>query len=266
MTRCALWAVQGSDVTQVRVPSFDHPTSPEAGDRERREAAEFAVPPVSAFRHTVTCHAGRPAAAPENRPMHRILSLLSLLALAAAPRLLVAQAAISGTITDLYTAAPLAGVTLTVVGTTLGSATDSVGRYTVSNVAPGTHRLRARRLGYAPADTTVVVQQGEPTLVNLRLQPSPFELNPVVAIGYGEQAKGTLTGAVSAVSGKEVQSIPANNLSNTLSGQLPGLVTVNPSGEPGYDGAIIRIRGSHTLNDNSALVVIDGVPDRDGGL
>jgi len=89
--------------------------------------------------------------------MQRILSLLSLLALATAPRLLEAQGAISGTITDLYTAAPLAGVTLTVVGTTLGSATDTAGRYTVSNVAPGTHRLRARRLGYAPADTTVVV-------------------------------------------------------------------------------------------------------------
>jgi len=198
--------------------------------------------------------------------MHRILSLVSLLVLAATPRLLEAQGAISGTVTDVYTAAPLAGVTLSVVGTTRGSATDSAGRYAVANVAPGTYRLRARRLGYAPADTTVVVQQGEPTLVNLRLQPSPFELNPVVAIGYGEQAKGTLTGAVSAVSGKDVQSVPATNLSNTLGGQLPGLVTVNPSGEPGYDGAIIRIRGSHTLNDNSALVVIDGVPDRDGGL
>jgi TonB-dependent starch-binding outer membrane protein SusC len=198
--------------------------------------------------------------------MHRILSLCSLLVLAVTPRLLEAQGAISGTITDLYTAAPLAGVTLSVLGTTLGSATDSAGRYTVSNLAPGTYRLRARRLGYAPADTTVVVQPGEPTLVNLRLQPSPFELNPVVAIGYGEQAKGTLTGAVSAVAGKEVQSVPTVNLSNTLGGRLPGLVTVNPSGEPGYDGAIIRIRGSHTLNDNSALVVIDGVPDRDGGL
>jgi len=198
--------------------------------------------------------------------MHRILSLLSLLALAAAPRLLEAQGSISGTITDTYTAAPVAGVTLSVVGTALGSATDSAGRYTVANVPPGTQRLRARRVGYAPADTTVVVRQGEPTLVNLRLRPSPFELNPVVAIGYGEQAKGTLTGSVSAVSGKDVQSVPALNLSNTLGGQLPGLVTVNPSGEPGYDGAIIRVRGSHTLNDNSALVVVDGVPDRDGGL
>jgi TonB-linked SusC/RagA family outer membrane protein len=198
--------------------------------------------------------------------MRRVLFLFSLLALVAAPTPLAAQGSIAGIITDQYTAAPVSGVTLSVVGTTLGSATDSAGRYTVANVPPGTQRLRARRVGYAPGDTTVVVQQGEPTLVNLRLQPSPFELNPVVAIGYGEQAKGTLTGSVSAVSGKELQSVPALNLSNTLGGQLPGLVTVNPSGEPGYDGAIIRVRGNHTLNDNSALVVIDGVPDRVGGL
>src|ERR1051325_1266859 len=169
--------------------------------------------------------------------MHRVLSLCSLLVLAATPRLLEAQGAISGTITDLYTAAPLAGVTLSVIGTTLGSATDSAGRYTVSNVAPGTHRLRARRLGYAPPDTTAVVRRGEPTLVNLRLQPSPFELNPVVAIGYGEQAKGTLTGAVSAVAGKEGQSVPAINLSNTLGGRLPGLAEGNPRGGAGLRGA-----------------------------
>src|SRR2546429_9879368 len=63
-----------------------------------------------------------------------------------------------------------------------------------------------------------------------------------------------------------MQGVPTVNVSNTLGGQLPGLVTVNQSGEPGYDGATIRIRGNHTLNDNSALIVIDGVADRVGGL
>ena len=50
LTRCALWAVQGSDVTQVRVPSCDRPASPEAGDLGRRDAAapggRWPVPPV----------------------------------------------------------------------------------------------------------------------------------------------------------------------------------------------------------------------------
>src|SRR5207247_709874 len=75
-----------------------------------------------------------------------------------------------------------------------------------------------------------------------------------------------LTGSVSAVQGEQIQGVPTVNVSNTLGGQLPGLVTVNQSGEPGYDGATIRIRGNHTLNDNSALIVIDGVADRVGGL
>src|SRR5207249_2306696 len=82
-----------------------------------------------------------------------------------------------------------------------------------------------------------------------------------------ELAQGdTLTGSDSAVQGEQIQGVPTVNVSNTLGGQLPGLVTVNQSGEPGYDGATIRIRGNHTLNDNSALIVIDGVADRVGGL
>ena len=76
----------------------------------------------------------------------------------------------------------------------------------------------------------------------------------------------TLTGSVSAVTGAELVSVPAANVSNTIAGKLPGVVTVNTSGEPGYDGASIRIRGNHTLNDNSPLVVVDGVPGRAGGL
>jgi TonB-linked SusC/RagA family outer membrane protein len=47
-----------------------------------------------------------------------------------------------------------------------------------------------------------------------------------------------------------------------LAGRLPGLTAVTTSGEPGYDGTTLRIRGSNTFNDNSVLVVIDGVPDR----
>src|SRR6266487_515210 len=168
------------------------------------------------------------------------------------PRSLVGETgSIRGTVRDAVTSGPLAGVAVTVVGTSFAATTGPEGQYSISAVPPGTYRLRARRLGYAPRDTTIVVQD---------------ELQAVVAIGYGEQSKATLTGAVSAVEGEELKSVPTVNLSNTMSGRLPGVVTITRSGEPGYDGARIRIRGNHTLNDNSALVVIDGVPDRVGGL
>ena len=134
-------------MTQVREPSFDHPTSPEVGDRERRKAAPPAMPFVSLFRHTVTRQAGRHPAAPENRPMYRILSLLPLLALATAPRLLQAQGSITGTVKDSAAGTPLAGVTITVDGTTLTAHSDAAGRYTVVTVPAGTQRLRARLAG-----------------------------------------------------------------------------------------------------------------------
>ncbi|HXL33476.1 MAG TPA: TonB-dependent receptor [Gemmatimonadales bacterium] len=198
--------------------------------------------------------------------MHRIVSLLSLLALATAPTFLAAQGSITGTVKDSAAGTPLASVTITVDGTTLTGHTDAAGRYTVVSVPAGTQRVRARRLGYAAADVSAVVADGQQAVVDFRLRASAVELETVVAVGYGEQRKATLTGAVSAVAGEELKSVPAVNLSNTLAGKLPGVVTINRSGEPGYDGATIRIRGNHTLNDNSALIVIDGVPDRVGGL
>ena len=56
------------------------------------------------------------------------------------------------------------------------------------------------------------------------------------------------------------------NLTNSIAGRMAGVVAVNRSGEPGYDGAGIRIRGSNTLGNNDALIVIDGIPARAGGI
>src|SRR5437762_2689430 len=173
---------------------------------------------------------------------------------------------LTGRVTDT-TGAALAGVRVSVVGTRFGAVTGPDGRYAIADVPPGTYRVQARLIGYAVAEVaSLVLTAGQTATADFRLVPQAIELNPIVAVGYGEQRKATLTGSVSAVSGEQVQGVPTVNLSNTLAGQLPGLVTVNQSGEPGYDGATIRIRGNHTLNDNSALIVIDGVADRVGGL
>jgi TonB-dependent SusC/RagA subfamily outer membrane receptor len=198
--------------------------------------------------------------------MPRVLWLLAFVPLAVAPRLLEAQGSITGTVKDSAAGTPLAAVTVTVVGTALTGRTDVAGQYVLANVPAGTYRLRARRLGYAAADMSAVVTNGATAVVDFGLRTRAIELEEVVAVGYGEKSKATLTGSVSAVTGDELKTVPAVNLSNTIAGRVPGLVTVNRSGEPGYDGATIRVRGDHTLNDNSALLVIDGVPDRVGGL
>src|SRR6266516_2452625 len=172
---------------------------------------------------------------------------------------------LAGRVTDT-TGAPLAGARDTLVGTRFGAVTGPDGRYAIGDVPPGTYRAQARLIGYAVGEVASLVVAGQTATADFRLVPQAIELNPVVAVGYGEQRKATLTGSVSAVQGEQIQGVPTVNVSNTLGGQLPGLVTVNQSGEPGYDGATIRIRGNHTLNDNSALIVIDGVADRVGGL
>jgi TonB-linked SusC/RagA family outer membrane protein len=87
-----------------------------------------------------------------------------------------------------------------------------------------------------------------------------------VVVGYGTQKKVTVTGAVAQVKGTDLAKSPAPNLSNALVGRLPGVTAIQSSGEPGYDGSTIRIRGSNTPNNSGALIVIDGVPDRAGGL
>ena len=91
-------------------------------------------------------------------------------------------------------------------------------------------------------------------------------MSEVVVVGYGTQKKATVTGSVAMVKGAELDKSPAVNFSNSLAGRLPGVTALQRTGEPGFDGSTIRIRGTNTLGDSGPLVVIDGVPDRAGGL
>jgi TonB-linked SusC/RagA family outer membrane protein len=188
-----------------------------------------------------------------------------LAGLAASPGWLAAQAGgrVTGTVTS-DTGTPLAGAQVSITGTALGAVTGSDGQYTISNVPPGSQTVRANSVGFAESTQTVTVAAGQAVTANFQLTAQVLSLEGIVAVGYGTQKKATLTGAVSAVEGAELAEAPSVNLSNTLAGKLPGVVTLNTSGEPGYDGSSIRIRGNHTLNDNSPLVVIDGVPGRAG--
>ncbi len=140
----------------------------------------------------------------------------------AAPGVAQAQGdTLTGRVTDT-TGAPLAGARVIIVGTRFGAGSGADGRYVIANVPAGTYRVQARLIGYAVAEVAdVVVTEGRTTTAEFRLVPQAIELNPVVAIGYGEQSKATLTGAVSAVSGKELQSVPAVNVSNMITGKLP---------------------------------------------
>ncbi|WP_153796304.1 SusC/RagA family TonB-linked outer membrane protein [Foetidibacter luteolus] len=150
----------------------------------------------------------------------------------------------------------LANVTVQVKGTSTATQTNDQGRYTISAPANGT--LVFTNVGYG----TLEVKIDNRSSIDVNLQATSGQLGEVVVIGYGVQKKATLTGSVSAVKGSELIKSPATNVSNSLAGRLPGLVSVTPSSEPGYDGSVLRIRGVNTLNNNNPLVVVDGVPGR----
>ena len=176
------------------------------------------------------------------------------------------QATVSGRIVDAATLQPLSGAQVTLLDSGLGTLTNAGGGFRLENVPAGTHRLRATMVGYAPAEQEVVVEAGRAVTLELRLEAMAIQLEGIVAVGYGTQRTETLTGAVSAVSGEVIEKAPVVNTSNAIAGTVPGVVATTSSGEPGYDGSTIRIRGNHTLNNNSPLIVIDGVPNRAGGL
>ena len=81
-------------------------------------------------------------------------------------------------------------------------------------------------------------------------------LDEVIVVGYGTAKKQSLTGAVSAVKGDELLKAPATNVSSLLGGRLPGISSVQVSGEPGDDQATLRVRGSIY----NVTYIVDGMP------
>ncbi len=166
---------------------------------------------------------------------------------------------ITGTVTsDVNT--PLPGVTVQVKGTGTGTQTDESGRFSIE--APPNATLVFSYVG----STTRELALGSQTTVNYQYELTNEDMQQVIVVGYATQKKVTVTGSVATVKGTELAKSPSVNLSNSLGGRLPGVTTIQSSGEPGYDGSAIRIRGTNTLGNSSALIVIDGIPERAGGL
>lgn len=156
---------------------------------------------------------------------------------------------------------PLPGVSILLKGSTSGTVTDVDGKFRIG-VESDQSVLVFSFIGF----TTQEVVVGAQSVLDVRLAPDTKSLEEVIVVGYGEQKKETITGSVATVKGGELAKSPSVNLSNSIAGRMPGVVAVNRSGEPGYDGSSIRIRGSNTLGNNDALIVIDGIPARSGGI
>jgi TonB-linked SusC/RagA family outer membrane protein len=162
---------------------------------------------------------------------------------------------ITGRVLDGNDNNPLPGANVVVKGTQTGMVTDATGQFSL-NVAPGRDVLTISAIGYTSQDVSI----GSRTTLTITLVPDIKTLSEVVVTGYGAQAKRDITGAVATVDSKQLLSVPSTNVGQALQGRVAG-VQVGNENSPG-GGVMVRIRGFGTINDNSPLYVVDGVPTK----
>jgi len=166
------------------------------------------------------------------------------------------QAKVSGLITD-GRGNPLSGVTVSVKDQNKQANTNASGQYTIDATVGNT--LIYTYVGYVTEEHLL---RADAFVVNMRLIESPSQIDEVVVVGYGQQKKTSVVASISTVSAKEL-AVTGRSLSNSLAGKLPGIIAIQPSGEPGYDNSNFWIRGvSSFAGGTSPLIIIDGVPRR----
>jgi TonB-linked SusC/RagA family outer membrane protein len=152
------------------------------------------------------------------------------------------------------------GVTVTVKGTGAATTSDSTGYFKVMAPAHGT--LVFTHVNFGLLEMPINGHK----VMEVTLEPLDKSLGEVVVVGYGTQKKATLTGSISTIQGGDMVKSPQADLSNSFAGRVSGVIANNTSGEPGYDGSSLLIRGLATTGSNNVLVVVDGVPGQIGGL
>jgi len=177
------------------------------------------------------------------------------------PPSVFAQSKVTGKVLEKGKEA-LPGVSILIKGTSQGTVTEVDGSFNLMVANVNDAVLLFSYTGFVTQEVPLAGR----TNLDINLVSDNLLLNEVVVVGYGVQKKETVTGAVSSVKGSDLVKSPAVNVSNSIAGRMAGVVAVNGSGEPGADGSSIRIRGTNTLNNASALIVIDGIPARAGGL
>ncbi len=160
---------------------------------------------------------------------------------------------VKGKVTSQENNSALPGVNVVVKGTTVGTATDAEGNYTIS--APANSTLVFSFIGFVNEEVAI----GNRTTIDIALAPDIKALSEVVVIGYGEREKKDLTGSISTVGAKEIEKSVAIQPELALQGRAAGVFVSTPGGNPNARPQV-RIRGVGTFNFAEPLYVVDGVP------
>lgn len=163
---------------------------------------------------------------------------------------------VTGTVSD--GSGTLPGVAVLVKGTSNGTSTDAEGKYSLQ-VDNNAQTLVFSFIGMETQEIDI----GNQTVINVTLLESVTTLEEVVVVGYGEQKKESVVGAIVQTSGEDLKRTGGVvNVAQALTGQLPGVTVIQGTGEPGADDPRILIRAQGSWNNSQPLILVDGVERR----
>ncbi len=166
----------------------------------------------------------------------------------------MAQRTVKGKVTDAEGGDALIGTSVSVVGTTRGTATDIDGNFSIE-VPEGSTQIRFAYTGYAEQ----VITLGVSNTIDVAMKAAGV-LDEIVVIGYGSVKKSDATGAVTSVTEKNFNKSMSVSAEQLIQGRAAGVVVTTNGGEPG-GGINVRIRGASSVRaGNNPLFVVDGVP------
>ena len=186
------------------------------------------------------------------QPKNALLRLLQL-AIVLFTYSTFAQSIVKGEIFDSL-GNPLPGVAVVVEGTTNGTDSDFDGKYVI-NVKKDNATLVFSYLGFE----TKKIKIGTKKIINVILKESSDQLEEVQIVAFSKQKKTSVIGSVTSMKVGDIKQ-PTANITNSLAGQISGLISYQRSGEPGADNAAFFIRGVTTFGfNNSPLILLDGL-------
>ncbi len=160
---------------------------------------------------------------------------------------------VSGKISDQETGDPLPGVTIMIKGTTSGAISDLDGNYRIAEVESSAV-LVFSYVGFAEQE----VEVNGRTVIDVQMTEDLTALNEVVVVGYGQQRRADLIGAVTKIDDDQIRELPVTSFDQALKGLSAGVQT-RQSGQPG-GGVSVTIRGVGSNSNNDPLYVVDGFP------
>lgn len=161
------------------------------------------------------------------------------------------QKQIKGKVTDT-SGNPLPGVNITAKGTNIYAQTDFNGEFVI-NVPDNATKLVVSYIGMETQEVTI--GKGN---INIILKESGQSLDEVVVVGYGTQKKSKITGSVSKLDNKVLETGVRSNPASALAGTIPGLRVQQGSGRPGAVASITLRGGTNYDGSGAPLVMVDG--------